>query len=93
MPRYHFHVTRGHEVPDQEGTDLASLPMARCHAVKLMADVLCGSPEAYWEHENFQVVVTDETWMTLFTVEMNSTDSPFLRGSQASDSAVHRSAT
>jgi hypothetical protein len=57
-----------------------------------MADVLCDSPEAYWEHENFQVTVTDETWMTLFTVEMNSNDSPFLRGSEASELATRRRA-
>jgi hypothetical protein len=51
MSRYFFHLTRGHEDLDAQGTVLESLPMARCHAVKMIADVLCASPESYWEHE------------------------------------------
>jgi hypothetical protein len=83
MPRYHFHLTSGHENLDAEGTDLASLPMARGHAVKMIADVLCVSPEMYWEHEVYRVTVADEVGLTLFTVEMNSHDAPATQQAQA----------
>ena len=79
MSLFYFSLTSGHKNQDTEGTDLASLAMARCHAVKMIADVLCESPEMYWEHECYRVTVTDETGLTLFTVEMNSTDSPAIR--------------
>jgi hypothetical protein len=75
MPRFHFHLTSARENLDKEGTVLTSMPMARCHAVKMIADVLCGSPESYWEHECYRVTVTDATGLMLFTVEMVSTDS------------------
>jgi hypothetical protein len=80
MSRYYFHLTSGHENLDKTGVDLASLPMARCHAVTMIAEVLCGSPESYWEHECYRVTAADETGLTLFSVEMNSTDSAALRG-------------
>jgi hypothetical protein len=62
---------------------LATLQEARCHALKMIAEVLGKSPECYWEHEVYQITVTDETWMTLFTVEINSNDSPFLCAAEA----------
>ena len=61
------------------GTDLASLHDARCHAVRLIAEVLCGSHERYWKHEEYRMTVADSTGLTLFTVEMNSTDAPSVR--------------
>jgi hypothetical protein len=88
MPRYFFHLTSGHENLDVDGTDLKSLPMARCHAVKMIAEVLCGSPEMYWEHECYRVTVADETGLTLFTVEMSSTDSAAIRPILATAHAV-----
>jgi hypothetical protein len=86
MPRYYFHLTSGHENLDKEGLDLASLPMARCRAVTMIAEVLCGSPESYWEHECYRVTVADETGLTLFSVEMNSTDSPAMIGAARTSS-------
>lgn len=84
MARYFFHLTSGHENLDTEGTDLASLPRARCHAVKIIADVLCASPEMYWEHECYRITVADTSGLTLFSVEMHSTDSAAVIGIQPS---------
>lgn len=74
MPRYFFHLTSSYDAPDDEGTELGDLDAARCHAVKLIADVLCESPGEYWKAEIYRVTVTDETRLILFTVEMMSVE-------------------
>lgn len=73
-----------------DGTNLASLPMARCHAVRMIAEVLRDSPEMYWEHHCYRVTVTDDVGLTLFTVEMNSTDSAAIRPTTAAEVASSR---
>ena len=78
MPAYYFHLQSGRETRDEAGTELASLHDARCHAVQMIAEMLCNSPERYWEHEEYRVTVSDQTGLTLFTVEMVSTDSAAL---------------
>jgi hypothetical protein len=75
MAKYFFHLTTSHETHDDEGTELDSLQKARCYAVKMIADVLCNSPEEYWEAEVYRVTVTDESRLILFTVEMISMES------------------
>jgi hypothetical protein len=80
MSRFHFHLTSSHDVPDIEGVELASLEDARCYAVKMMAEVLCTSPERYWEAEIYRVTATDESGLTLFTVEIVSTDAAAVSG-------------
>ena len=76
MERFYFHLTSTHDTPDLEGVDLDGLEAARCHAVKMIADVLCETPKAYWDAEIYRVTVTDEGRLILFTVEMVSTDAP-----------------
>ena len=42
MSRYHFHLSSGQDVRDEEGTELNSLKEARCYAVRMIAEVLEG---------------------------------------------------
>jgi hypothetical protein len=79
MPRYFFHLTSSYDKPDAEGTELEDLDAARCHAVKLIADVLCDSPREYWKAEIYRVTVTDESRLILFTVEMISMDAAAIK--------------
>ncbi len=74
MSRFHFHLTNTYDIPDTEGVELATLQDARCYAVKMMAEVLCTSPERYWEAEVYRVTAADDRGLTLFTVEIVSTD-------------------
>ena len=74
MSRFFFHLTSSYDTPDDEGVELANLEAARCHAVKMIADVLCHSPGEYWKAEMYRVTVTDETRLILFTVEVTSVD-------------------
>lgn len=75
MSRYHFHLTCDQESRDDEGVELPTLFDARCYAVKMMAEVLCTSPERYWENDCYRVTVADGAGLTLFIVEIRSTDS------------------
>lgn len=74
MSLFHFHLSCGQDTLDEEGSELPTLHDARCHAVKMMAEVLCTAPERYWESEYYRVTVTDSTGLTLFMVEIVSTD-------------------
>jgi hypothetical protein len=58
MSRFHFHLTSTHDLPDADGVELPSLQEARCYAVRMMAEVLCTSPERYWETEYYRVTAT-----------------------------------
>jgi hypothetical protein len=49
MPRYFFNLTSSYDTPDDTGAELDNLDAARCHAVKMIADVLCESPGEYWK--------------------------------------------
>ena len=68
------------EVPDPEGVELATLNDARCYAVKMMAEVLCTAPERYWEAEMYRITAADDSGLTLFTVEIVSTDAAAVSG-------------
>jgi hypothetical protein len=74
MPHFHFHLTTSLETSDDEGVNLDGVAKARCYAVKMIGEVLCNSPEEYWEAEVYRVTVTDARRLILFTVEMISTD-------------------
>lgn len=78
MSTYYFHLENGDETRDDVGTDLATLHDARCYAVQMIAEVLCNEPERYWKHEEYRVTVSDENGLTLFIVEMVSTDAASL---------------
>ena len=74
MSRFFFHLSTTHDIPDNEGVELDSLDEARCYAVRMIAEVLCTSPERYWETETYRVTAADARGLTLFTVEIVSTD-------------------
>ena len=80
MSRFHFHLTNTKDWHDEEGTELATLHDARCYAVKMMAEVLCTSPERYWESDVYRVTVADDQGLTLFQVEIVSTDAAAIGG-------------
>lgn len=78
MPTYHFHLTHSEEMRDETGVELASLHSAKCHAVQMIADLLCEDPSWFWEAETFGVTVSDSNGLQLLTVEMVATLAPAL---------------
>jgi hypothetical protein len=82
MSRFFFHLTSSYDTPDDVGVELDNLAAARCHAVKMIADVLCQSPGEYWKAEIYRVTVTDQTRLILFTVEVTSMDAAAIGNSK-----------
>ena len=78
MPRYHFHLTHDVEIRDEGGVELDELHAAKCHAVKLIADVLCEEPELFWKSDTYRVSIADDRGLLLLSVEMIAQSAPAL---------------
>jgi hypothetical protein len=78
MPRFHFHLMHDVEVRDEAGVELDDLHAAKCHAVKLIADVLCKEPEQFWKSDIYRVSIADERGLLLLSVEMIAQTAPAL---------------
>jgi len=76
MPRFHFNVRDGSDLPDRDGTELPDLRSARREAVKLAGQLLLDQPETFWEGSDWHVAVTDETGLILFRLDFTATDAP-----------------
>ena len=79
MARFFFHLTHKAKVRDEAGVELDSLHEAKCHAVKMIADVLCKEPEKLWEADVYSVEASNADGLMLFNVEMYATLAPVLR--------------
>ncbi|HEV2748685.1 MAG TPA: hypothetical protein VGW34_15495 [Allosphingosinicella sp.] len=76
MPSYHFNIEGGELGEDREGTDLRDLATAKCEAAKLLGRVLCDSADTFWDRQELSVIVTDETKLVLFTLNLFATEAP-----------------
>ena len=68
MPRYFFNIKKDNHPPDVEGVDLPGLDAARLEAVRVMGEDLKHHPDAFWDDEDWQIAVSDERGLVLFTV-------------------------
>lgn len=76
MPRFHFNVHDGVGVPDDEGTELPNLEAARHEAVKLAGLLLQENAAEFWNGEQWDMDVTDERGLILFTLTFLATNAP-----------------
>ena len=72
MPRYYFHSEDGFLLHDSEGTELADQAAARIEAARLSGILLQERPQALWDSTRWRLLVTDETRMILFTIEVST---------------------
>ena len=81
MARYYFHTNNPHErtVQDEEGMDFASIYEAKCQAVRYAGEVLCDAAEHFWDSADFELTVTDEKGLILFTMRIVGTEAPAVR--------------
>ena len=68
MPRYFFQLRDGKSDRDVEGTELAGVQEARLEAGKLIGACLQNEPGALWTEAEWQLDVSDERDLILFTV-------------------------
>ena len=76
MPLYHFNIDGSVEGPDRDGTELDSLEVAKCEAIKLAGQVICESAGRFWDRAEWSMTVTDERGLALFTLHVVGTESP-----------------
>lgn len=72
MPRYFFHSEDGRLEHDAVGTELADTASARLEAVRFAGALLKDRAQALWEGTRWRLLVTDESALILFTVEVNT---------------------
>ena len=76
MPRYFFQVQGGQSAPDAEGFDLPDLMAARRVAVRAACGMIGQSVEEFCATGEWQMVVTDETGLALFSLTFFASDAP-----------------
>lgn len=81
MPRFYFH-TDGQQ--DREGTDLDSVAVAKCQAIKMAGTIVCDEADAFWDKAEWTMTVADETGLTLFQLCIVGTDAPIIWSGQSS---------
>ena len=77
--RYFFHVRDDRLVTGDEGVELACLQQAQAEAVKLAGGLITDMDGLFWNRREWELVVTDATGLTLFTLYFSGTMAPSCR--------------
>ncbi|QGY01566.1 hypothetical protein MMSR116_06345 [Methylobacterium mesophilicum SR1.6/6] len=80
MPRYHFNVHDGVDVPDPTGADFADWQTARVEAIRRVGVIFKDEPQRIALGEDWRMEVTDETGLILFRLDFSSSEAPVLAG-------------
>jgi hypothetical protein len=68
MARYFFHVIDGLALSDDVGSEHGDLASAKCEAVVYAGRLICEDAASFWDRGDWQMNVTDEVGLTLFTL-------------------------
>jgi hypothetical protein len=81
MPRFYFHTNHGFvpDLQDNEGYTFPDAHTAKGEAVKYAAELLSDVGESFWDPRDFEMTVTDEKGLILFTIRMIGTEAPALQ--------------
>lgn len=81
MPRFFFHTNHPTEgnVQDDEGMEFPNIHVAKCEAVAYAGRLLCDVAEHFWDTGDFEMTVTDEKGLILFTMRVIGTEAPAIR--------------
>ena len=74
LPRYFFHVVDGSVSIDADGTVLATLAEAHSQAITMAGQILRDGRGKFWNGDDWQMHVTDESKRTLFKLRFSSED-------------------
>lgn len=72
MPRYFFNVKKDSHAPDRIGVDLSNAASARLEGVRLLAEDLRAHPDDFWDDEEWEIEVSDEHGLILFTLHSSA---------------------
>ena len=81
MPRYFFHTNHPRErgVQDDDGMEFPDIHAAKCEAVAYAGRLLCDVAEEFWDDADFELTVTNENGLILFTMRVVGTEAPAIR--------------
>lgn len=74
MPIFHFNLADHEYSPDESGTELASVDVARIEAVIFAGAYLRDHPELVWDGRRFEVQVTDDDGQRVFTIAVEANE-------------------
>ena len=84
MRRFFFHTNNPAELAmqDDEGLEFSSVHDAKCAAVKYAGQVLSDVAEHFWDEADFELTVTDENGLILFSMRVVGTEIPAIRAAR-----------
>ncbi len=78
MPRYFFNCPDDALPHDKEGVELRDLAKAKAEAIVFVGESLKDKPQDLCRHASFQVDVTDDKGLILFSVVAITVDAPVI---------------
>jgi hypothetical protein len=81
MPRFYFHIQDSSGIVDDLGMELSNVAAAKCEAVRYASRLICDEAQAFWDAGEFQMTVSDEKGLALFSLALSLTavDAPSIR--------------
>jgi hypothetical protein len=81
VARFFFHTNHPAELSmqDDEGMEFPSVHVAKCAAVKYAGQLLADVAEHFWDHADFDLTVTDERGLILFSMRVVGIEAPAIR--------------
>jgi hypothetical protein len=79
MARYYFQTEDGRCHPDPDGLELPDLQTVREEAVCALCEIVKESPATFWEDGAFRLIVSDETGLMLFMLDLSAVMSAAVR--------------
>lgn len=80
VTRYFFNISDGDSRSFQQCIDLSSIQDARREAEKMACAAICESSDRFWRTREWQLTVTDEGGLNLFSLLILAADAPAARG-------------
>lgn len=81
MPRFFFHTNHPTErdIQDDAGMDFPDIHTAKGQAVAYAGQLLSDAALKFWDKADFELTVTDENGLILFTMRVLGTEAPAVR--------------
>jgi hypothetical protein len=82
VPNYFFHTNS--PASTSHAVEFKDLRIAKCEAVRFAGQLLCDAAETFWDDADFELTVTDERGLILFTMRLFGTEAPAIRSGSRS---------
>lgn len=78
MARYYFHIGETDRGLDPVGVELPDLNDARIEAARMMGEMLKDRAGEFWSERSMKLIVTDESGLILFLLDLSAVEAPAL---------------